>query len=60
VDEERAARLAARRNARLRARYPLFADELSEETADPVMREFNGYAPRMAECRARLAAQAEG
>jgi hypothetical protein len=38
----------------------LFADQLPEETAERVMREFDGYARRMAECRARLAARAEG
>jgi hypothetical protein len=58
VDRERAERLAARRNARLRAKYPLFAGQLEEETADRVQREFDGYARRMAECRARLAARA--
>jgi hypothetical protein len=59
VDRERAERLAARRNARRRAKYPLFADQLEEETAERVIREFDGYARRMAECRARLAARAE-
>jgi hypothetical protein len=58
MDRERAERLAARRNARLWAKYPLFADQLPQETAERVMREFDGYARRMAECRARLAAQA--
>jgi hypothetical protein len=58
MDQERAARLAARRNARLRAKYPLFADHLPEETAERVLREFAGYERRMAESRARLRAQA--
>jgi hypothetical protein len=58
VDRERAERLARRRNARRRAKYPLFAGQLEEETAEQVMREFDGYARRMAECRARLAARA--
>jgi hypothetical protein len=58
VDRARAERLAARRNARLRARYPLFADQLPQETAERVQREFDGYARSMAECRARLACRA--
>jgi hypothetical protein len=44
MGSERAGRLAARRNARLRAKYPLFADQLPEETAERVLREFEGYA----------------
>ena len=58
MDRERAERLAARRNARLRAKYPLFADQLPEETAERVLREFAGYARKMAACRARLLARA--
>ena len=58
MDRERAEQLAARRNARLRAKYPLFADQLPEETAERVMREFEGYARKMAECRERLLARA--
>jgi hypothetical protein len=58
VDRERAERLAARRNARLRARHPLFADQLEEVTAEKVLREFEGYERRMAECRTLLAARA--
>ena len=58
MDRERAEQLAARRNARLRAKYPLFADQLPEETAERVMREFEGYARKMAECRDRLQARA--
>jgi hypothetical protein len=58
VDRERAERLAAKRNARLRARHPLFADQLEEETPEKVLREFAGYDRRMAECRAQLAARA--
>jgi hypothetical protein len=57
MDRERAGRLA-RRNARLRAKYPLFADQLPEETAERVLREFEGYARKMAACRARLLARA--
>jgi hypothetical protein len=60
MGRERAERLAARRNARLKAKYPLFADQLPEETAERVMREFDGYARKMAECRARLLARAAG
>jgi hypothetical protein len=59
MDRKRAERLARRRNARLKAKYPLFADQLPEETAERVMREFQGYARKMAECRARLLARAE-
>ena len=44
MDRERAEQLAARRNARLRAKYPLFADQLPRETAERVLREFEGYA----------------
>ena len=44
MDRERAERLAARWNARLKAKYPLFADQLPEETAERVLREFEGYA----------------
>jgi hypothetical protein len=58
VDRERAERLAARRNARMRGRHLLFADQLEEETAEKVLREFDGYERPMAECRARLAARA--
>jgi hypothetical protein len=58
MDRERAERLAARRNARRRAKYPLFADQLPEETAERVLREFDGYAGKMAACRARLLARA--
>jgi hypothetical protein len=58
MDRERAERLAARRNARLRAKYPLFADQLEQETAERVIREFEGYARKVAECRARLLARA--
>ena len=58
MDRQRAERLAALRNARLRAKYPLFADQLPEETAERVLREFEGYARKMAECRARLLARA--
>ena len=58
MDGERAERLAARRNARLMEKYPLFADQLPEETAERVMREFEGYARKMAACRARLLARA--
>ena len=58
MDRERAGRLAARRNARLMEKYPLFADQLPEETAERVMREFEGYARKMAACRARLLARA--
>jgi hypothetical protein len=59
MDRKRAERLARKRNARLKAKYPLFADQLPEETAERVMREFDGYARKMAECRARLLARAE-
>jgi hypothetical protein len=41
MDRERAEQLAARRNARLRAKYPLFADQLPEETAERMQREYN-------------------
>ena len=58
MDRERAERLAARRNARLRAKYPLFADQFPEETAERALREFDGYARKMAACRARLLARA--
>jgi hypothetical protein len=58
MDRERAERLAARRNARLRARYPLCADQLPEETAEHIIRELDGYARKMAACRARLLARA--
>jgi hypothetical protein len=58
MDRERAERLAARRNARLRAKYPPSADQLEQETAERVMREFEGSARRMAECRTRLLARA--
>ena len=54
MDRERAERLAAKRNARLRERYPPFADHLPSYTADQVMREFEGYARRRAEGEARL------
>jgi hypothetical protein len=60
MDGERAERLAARRNARLMEKYPLFADQLPEETAERVMREFEGYARKMAACRDRLQARAAG
>jgi hypothetical protein len=59
MDRERAERLAARRNTRLKEKYPLFADQLPRETAERVMREFEGYARKMAACRARLLARAE-
>jgi hypothetical protein len=58
MDRERAGRLAARRNARLRAKDPLFAGQLPEETAERVLREFEGYARKMAARRARLLARA--
>ena len=58
MDRERAERLAARRNTRLKEKYPLFADQLPRETAERVMREFEGYARKMAACRARLLARA--
>jgi hypothetical protein len=60
MDEERVERLAARRNARLRAKCPLAADRLPQERAERVVRALAGSARRMAECRARLAAQAKG
>jgi hypothetical protein len=60
MDRKRAERLAARRNARLRAKYPLFADQLPEESAERDLREFDGYARKMAACRARLLARAAG
>jgi hypothetical protein len=55
MDRERAERLAAKRNARLRERHPLFADRLPQYTAEQVMREFEGYDRRRAEGEARLA-----
>jgi hypothetical protein len=54
MNPEKAARVAAKRNERLWQRMPLFADQLPQQTADDVMREFAGYARRMEECRARL------
>src|SRR3712207_4380961 len=58
MDRERAERLAARRNARLRERCPLFAAQLPPYTAEGVMREFEGYARKMAEATARMRVRA--
>jgi hypothetical protein len=59
MDPERAERLAAKRNARLRERFPLFADQLPPYTTESVVREFEGYARRMQEAIARLRSRAE-
>jgi hypothetical protein len=49
MDYARAARVAARRNARVRQRYPLLAGLLPRYTAEQVLREFAGYVSRMEE-----------
>ena len=59
MDPAKAARVAANRNERLKRKYPLFADQLPQQTAEQVRREFEGYARRMQEARARLRARAE-
>jgi hypothetical protein len=59
MDHDKAARVAAKRNERLKAKYPLFADQLPEQSAEQVRREFDGYARRMEEARARLRARAQ-
>jgi hypothetical protein len=58
MDPARAARVAARRNARIRQRYPLFAGLLPLYTAEQVLREFAGYSSRMEEALAALRARA--
>jgi len=58
MDYAKAARVAARRNARLRQRYPLLAGLLRRYTAEQVLREFAGYNGRMQEAQATMRARA--
>jgi hypothetical protein len=58
MDQAQAARVADRRNARTRQRYPLLAALLPRCTVERVPREFAGYESRMEEAQAALRARA--
>jgi hypothetical protein len=57
LDYAKAARVAARRNARTRQRYPLLAGLLPWYTAEQVLREFAGYDSRMEVAKATMRAR---
>src|SRR5207248_2086264 len=59
IDEERAARIAARRNEKQRAKYPLLADQLDETTAEQVKAAADRHADAFARCCGELQARGD-
>jgi hypothetical protein len=59
ISLEKAARIAERRNARRRRKYPLFADRLPVVTAEQVQAEFQRHHDRFEEALRRLSECAE-
>jgi hypothetical protein len=56
MDNAKAARVAARRNARIQQRYPLLAELLPRYTPEQVLRELARYDSRMEEAQAAMRA----
>ena len=54
IDEERAARIAEKRNDKMKAKFPLFADQLEEVTGEQVKAAADRHAAKFAQCERDL------